>query len=65
MYVIPIFGFPTWAGNWAGRGGSDPITSPIKAQKKLPALLPALGKKKYQPYKNFRAGRGGNWAGSS
>ena len=26
-------GFPTWAGNWAGRGGSDPITSPIKAQK--------------------------------
>ena len=26
-------GFPTWAGNRAGRGGSDPITSPIKAKK--------------------------------
>ena len=37
-------GFPTRAGN---RAGSDPITSPIKALKKLPALekkLPALQK---------------------
>ena len=63
--IIAVTGFPTWAGNWAGRGGSDPITIPIKAQKKLPAQLPALEKKNYQPYKNFRAGRGGNRAGSS
>ena len=40
--------FPIRAGN---RAGSDPITSPIKAQKKLPALLPALGKKNTSPTK--------------
>ena len=34
VYSVPrSTGFPTWAGNRAGRGGSDPITSPIKAQK--------------------------------
>ena len=46
---VPVTGFPTWAGNWAGRGGSDPITRHIKAQKWLPAQLPALEKKFYQP----------------
>ena len=40
--------FPIRAGNRAGRAGSDPITSPIKAQKKLPAQLPALEKKNYR-----------------
>ena len=44
-----VAGFPTWPGN---RGGSDPITSPIKVQKKLQAQK----KKNYQPYKNFRGG---------
>ena len=41
-------GFPIRAGN---RAGSDPITSPIKALKKLPALLPVLGKKITSPTK--------------
>ena len=38
-----VAGFPTWPGN---RGGSDPITSPIKVQKKATSpkekKLPAL-----------------------
>ena len=36
---------------WETVAGSDSITSPLKSQKKLPAL----GKKNNQPYRKFRA----------
>ena len=49
--TIFMSGFPTWAGNRAGRGGSDPITSPIKLKNSYQPDYQPLKKKITSPIK--------------